>query len=355
MAEPLLHLTTGLEWRTALHAGCLLARPFLHLSTPEQVALPANRLFAGRTDMLLLVVDPDRLEAEVRWEPGVATDPSSMRFPHLYGPLPVAAVIAVVPYRPGDDGTYAQPAGLPSSPEERARWFDRGLAQRRAAEVVRLPVGVAALDPRVAHSYEHNTLWLEQPGLDAATIVAAADEALAGFAHRRVVADEPLPDLGWAPRELRLLLHNGPAPAPPAIPVVSVTGEVMARLWEPTWRRDASGVADEVIEHLVRREGIADAHLALTHLAVLGDGGTPLAAAQLRVDGATAAVEEVMTDPAAQGRGYGTAVVVEAVRRARAAGCDVVFLVAYADDWPRRWYERLRFVDVGGRWEAIRS
>ena len=29
-----------------------------------------------------------------------------MRFPHLYGPLPAAAVIAVTPYLPGPDGVF---------------------------------------------------------------------------------------------------------------------------------------------------------------------------------------------------------------------------------------------------------
>ena len=56
--------------------------------------------------MLLLYVDPDRLGAPVRWEPGVPTDPESMLFPHLYGPLPTASVVAVRPYLPGPDGRF---------------------------------------------------------------------------------------------------------------------------------------------------------------------------------------------------------------------------------------------------------
>ena len=111
---PLLHLTTPATWRVALSAGSvvtpsLLADGFVHLSSPEQVRLPADRLYAGRDDLLLLVVDPRRLADEVRWEPGVPGDPESMRFPHLYGPLPIGAVTSVVPYRPGPDGRYREP------------------------------------------------------------------------------------------------------------------------------------------------------------------------------------------------------------------------------------------------------
>jgi uncharacterized protein (DUF952 family) len=88
-------------------SGCDSADvPFIHLSTLDQVHLPANRLFRGRTDLVLLHIDPAALESPVRWEPGVPTDPESMLFPHLYGPLPAGAVIKVTPYRPGPDGAF---------------------------------------------------------------------------------------------------------------------------------------------------------------------------------------------------------------------------------------------------------
>ena len=37
------------------------------------------------------------------------TDPDSMVFPHLYGPLPAAAVISVTSYRPDANGRFAPP------------------------------------------------------------------------------------------------------------------------------------------------------------------------------------------------------------------------------------------------------
>ncbi|UQX10134.1 DUF952 domain-containing protein [Candidatus Mycobacterium methanotrophicum] len=111
----LVHLCPSDEWASARPEGEL--RPeslanvgFVHLSTPAQAHLPANRLFRGRDDLVLLHIDPDRLQAPIRWEPEVSTDPESMVFPHLYGALPVVAVIRVTPYLPGADGVFA-PAG----------------------------------------------------------------------------------------------------------------------------------------------------------------------------------------------------------------------------------------------------
>lgn len=111
-AAVLVHLCSKEEWRCAQTRGehrpeSLDASGFVHLSTPEQVHLPANRLYAGRTDLVLLRVDPARLSSPVRWETGVPTDPVGMVFPHLYGPLPITAVISVTPYPPGADGRFA--------------------------------------------------------------------------------------------------------------------------------------------------------------------------------------------------------------------------------------------------------
>jgi uncharacterized protein (DUF952 family) len=108
----LVHLCTGAEWAAMRAAGQRSAAAagggeFVHLSAPRQVHLPANRLFAGRHDLVLLWLDPGRLAAPVRWEPGVADDPAAMLFPHLYGPIPAAAVVRVSDYRPEADGSFA--------------------------------------------------------------------------------------------------------------------------------------------------------------------------------------------------------------------------------------------------------
>jgi len=115
----LLHLCSPTDWAEAQTRGehrpdSLRDAGFVHLSTPGLVHLPANRLYAGRADLLLLHIDATLLEAPVRWEPGDSTDPASMLFPHLYGPLPVGAVMTVTEYRPGPAGRF-QPVQSPGA------------------------------------------------------------------------------------------------------------------------------------------------------------------------------------------------------------------------------------------------
>jgi uncharacterized protein (DUF952 family) len=110
MTASLLHLIPAADWAAAQARGTLAPPPggaFVHLSTPDQVQLPADGLFAGRTDILLLTVDPTGLD--VRFEPGMPYDPPGMTFPHAYGTVPVSAVVAVAPYRPGPDGRFPAP------------------------------------------------------------------------------------------------------------------------------------------------------------------------------------------------------------------------------------------------------
>ncbi|MGW4095721.1 DUF952 domain-containing protein [Mycobacterium sp. NPDC004974] len=112
----LVHLCSVEDWLTAQRSGehrpdSLGVQGFVHLSAPGQVHLPANRLYSGRGDLVLLHIDPEKLTDPVRWEPGVPTDPESMLFPHLYGPLPVGAVMSTTAYVPDDQGRFAPLTG----------------------------------------------------------------------------------------------------------------------------------------------------------------------------------------------------------------------------------------------------
>ncbi|MEO7275068.1 MAG: DUF952 domain-containing protein [Vicinamibacterales bacterium] len=79
-------------WMVAEREGALRGSPiderdgFIHLSAADQVAETASRHFAGQDDLRLVAVETDGLD--VRWEPSRA----GALFPHLYGPLRLAAV-----------------------------------------------------------------------------------------------------------------------------------------------------------------------------------------------------------------------------------------------------------------------
>jgi uncharacterized protein (DUF952 family) len=115
----ILHFCPEADWRAAQAAGeyrhaSLTSDGFIHLSQPYQVHIPANTLMHGRTDLVLLEVDPETVSAPLRWEPGDPAHADSMRFPHLYGPLDLDAVVAVHPFPCRADGSFELPDSVPS-------------------------------------------------------------------------------------------------------------------------------------------------------------------------------------------------------------------------------------------------
>jgi uncharacterized protein (DUF952 family) len=102
------HIVSVDTWAAAEGAGSyrpasLAAEQFIHFSYAEQVAATANRYYRESDRLQVLEVDPARLGAELRAEPSPATGEF---YPHLYGPLPVAAVVAIHPLRRNSDGDY---------------------------------------------------------------------------------------------------------------------------------------------------------------------------------------------------------------------------------------------------------
>ena len=83
---------------------------FIHLSRREQILHPANLLYRGRTDLLLLVIDAALLVGEVVYEPG--SHGEDELFPHLYGPLNINAVNGVVDFPCEPDGSFVLPPAL---------------------------------------------------------------------------------------------------------------------------------------------------------------------------------------------------------------------------------------------------
>jgi uncharacterized protein (DUF952 family) len=114
------HLVGRSEWAAGADGyrpASLASEGFIHFSAPEQAVATANRYYAGRADLLLVVVNPERLSAELRWEPPAPVTPAGQApaggtpapgelFPHLYGTIDTAAVTIVVPFPPDPDGVF---------------------------------------------------------------------------------------------------------------------------------------------------------------------------------------------------------------------------------------------------------
>ena len=100
----LYHLALRPEWQAARAAGVyrrstrgrsLEEEGFIHLSAAHQVAATAGRFYGDLPagELLLLTIDPARLAAAglpVRWQPAPG---SGELFPHLFGALPLEAVL----------------------------------------------------------------------------------------------------------------------------------------------------------------------------------------------------------------------------------------------------------------------
>lgn len=108
MTARLYHITSEPEAEVAKEFGQYrpegFAREgFVHCSYAHQVEATANRLFRGRRDLVLLEIDPTRVGCRVVDE---NLEGGTELFPHVYGPIPMSAIVRVHPFVSGVDGTF---------------------------------------------------------------------------------------------------------------------------------------------------------------------------------------------------------------------------------------------------------
>lgn len=78
---------------------------YIHLSTEGQLAETLVKHFAGQADLWIVEVDLIALHDLVRWEPSRG----GALFPHVYGDLPLSAVVAHGPVQWDDGGKIILP------------------------------------------------------------------------------------------------------------------------------------------------------------------------------------------------------------------------------------------------------
>ncbi|MGI5437708.1 DUF952 domain-containing protein [Streptomyces shenzhenensis] len=103
----ILHLTERPLWEAARERGSyemstrgrtLREEGFIHFSTRAQLPGVAAFLYGSYDrpdDLVVLVVDPALLGVPVKYE---TAEPGGEEFPHVYGPVPVEAVVDVEPW-----------------------------------------------------------------------------------------------------------------------------------------------------------------------------------------------------------------------------------------------------------------
>lgn len=111
-------LVRGADWREAerrgaYHGSADDARDgFLHFSTAAQLRASAAKHRAGEADLWMLEAEAAALGEALRWEPASGGSRPGL-FPHLYAPLPLAAVRRAVPVPLGEDGVHRFPSDIP--------------------------------------------------------------------------------------------------------------------------------------------------------------------------------------------------------------------------------------------------
>jgi uncharacterized protein (DUF952 family) len=110
-------LVRGADWRAAERAGAYggsaddVRDGFLHFSTAAQVKESARKHRRGEPDLWLIEADAARLGDALQWEPASGGKRPGL-FPHLYGPLPLSAVLSATRLPLRGDGAHDFPAGF---------------------------------------------------------------------------------------------------------------------------------------------------------------------------------------------------------------------------------------------------
>jgi GNAT superfamily N-acetyltransferase len=207
--------------------------------------------------------------------------------------------------------------------------------------------GTVVRATRYPSYFDFNLVRVEDdPAMSVEDLIAFANEALAGLAHRRmdfdlVDAARPLEagfaDKGWKSVRLVWMRHEGAPPPGPQIAVEEVDYDAVHDL-RVAWHAEDFPDRDDRDYHAQAREVAMrrDARVLIVRA-----GGVPVAFAQLERVGAAAEITQVYVHPEYRGGGRGTAM----TRAAIEAAGDVrdLWIVADDADRPKELYARLGF------------
>jgi ribosomal protein S18 acetylase RimI-like enzyme len=242
--------------------------------------------------------------------------------------------------------------------DEFALAFDRDCADR----IEPVEGGFAALTPSLPLVWAVNYVMFEQPGMEAERMAELCDRVLgaAGYEHREISVLDPAEgerleprfrSMGWEiNRDVFLLLRS--EPDRPAAADIAVRCEPLPAALRKALLREDDDLQKqpESLERLVEQL----LQLEQRQSAVGGDrwyvadaDGEPASATRLLARGGIGQIEDVATLASARNRGLARATVLAAVNASVAEGNELTFVIADADDWPLKLYERLGFESIG--------
>jgi GNAT superfamily N-acetyltransferase len=229
-------------------------------------------------------------------------------------------------------------------------------------EVVPTRHGQALLTPSLPLVWQLNAVRVEDPDAGPREVAAEAEEVLGDAGHRKLLVHDPSHGARLAPalaaggwNVYRLLVMVRDRPPERSLPP-GAGGEVDRNTGAATlaaFRREQPfGWQESAVEQLAAMdERYGRASRGRDFAAPLDD---PACACRLYTANGLAQVDEVGTLEARRNEGHASAAVTAAADTAAGEGCDPVFLLTDAGDWPQAWYRRLGFTQIGSVYEFLK-
>jgi GNAT superfamily N-acetyltransferase len=240
---------------------------------------------------------------------------------------------------------------------QRAIDFLRAVDASCAEEVQPHGWGRALINRRLFLVHDLNYLIADRvDAIDADGLVAEAEriQGAARLSHRRVNVDDQaaaerfsprFTALGYQPERFVIMAHRPLANRAAASPaVMEVAWEMMRPARELAVRRRPWATDPRLVDQILGKHQLTASRIPTRYFAALADGRV-VSSCELRFKGDVAQVETVETLDEFRGRGLARAVMSAALDAARHS--PFIFLVADANDWPQRFYQRLGFDTVG--------
>jgi ribosomal protein S18 acetylase RimI-like enzyme len=230
--------------------------------------------------------------------------------------------------------------------EERFRRWYLPWKERVCEEVRPFSHGTVFRSPRHPDFWEYNCIRLDRP-MEASEMIAAADRALAGCAHRLAEWMIPMPDgvvrelreRGWMATPLIYMLHDGRTVPEGHGELQEVDYDAVRELRDVWHREDFGEHTESETFHAQAREV---AELADVRVIATAREGRLTGFAQVETHDGGSEITQVFVRPERRGGGLGGALTARAIRAGSNAAPEV-WICAERDDRPRRLYERLGF------------